>query len=239
MSIKITALSLSALCVCLLACKGSGQQGEGAVKTPEQQTASTRLDSIQKVVDQTTQTYKAMDNPTLIQKLVEQSKKQKEPFNSLAFRELKGRKDVNTDTLASLVAQLRNGDALLPLLLIRRLNDTAYLRVSVELRAGVLTDALDRSKTFNTWGLPHLYLEDAAKALIECGRSTLPALGRMLTDTRPAPVFGSQQYMEYKKYQYRLCDYALFFIEQIQGHTDFVMPVSPADRDSLIKNLKV
>ena len=221
------------LCLCLGACGGNGPQGAGTLQL--QAATKGSLDSIGRIVAQTTQTYKNMDNATLIGKLVDQSKRKREPFNSLAFRELKTRKDVNTDTLASIVTQLRNADALLPLLLIRTLSDKAYLQVPVELRASVLTDALDQSKTFNAWGLPPFYLEDAAKALIECGRSALPALERLLTNTRPAPVYGSQQYPQYK---YRLCDYALFFIERIQGHADFVLPASPEERDSLIKNLK-
>jgi hypothetical protein len=57
----------------------------------------------------------------------------------------------------------------------------------------------------------------------------------MLSDHRPAPVFGSQEAMMYERYNYRLCDYALVFLEQIEGNTKFRMPVSVADRDALIK----
>lgn len=32
-------------------------------------------------------------------------------------------------------------------------------------------------------------------------------------------------------------DYALFFLERIQGKTDFQMPLSPDDRDSLIRQI--
>jgi hypothetical protein len=35
----------------------------------------------------------------------------------------------------------------------------------------------------------------------------------MLSDMRSAPSFGGQEFMEYKRYGYRLCDYALFFPE--------------------------
>lgn len=59
----------------------------------------------------------------------------------------------------------------------------------------------------------------------------------MLSDTRPAPVFGSQEYMIYKQYRFRLCDYALFFLEEIGNNANFKMPVSPAERDALIKQL--
>jgi len=136
-----------------------------------------------------------------------------------------------------MVRETKNGNAILPLLLLRSLNERTYKALPVELRSGVLTDALQRSKTFNMWGLPHLYLEEASKALLECDKSALPALERMLSDTLRAPVYGSQVAMESIRYHYRLCDYALFFIEHLQGDTTFVMPLSPADRDALIKGI--
>jgi hypothetical protein len=106
-----------------------------------------------------------------------------------------------------------------------------------ENRAQILTDALRTSKYFNTWGLPNFKLEDASQALLEAGRSAVPDLKGMLSDTRPAPVFGSQEYMVYKRYNYRLCDYALFFLERIEGNAEFRMPVSVTDRDSEIKKM--
>jgi hypothetical protein len=193
------------------------------------------LDSLQKLATQTAQSYKNMDVPSLLTKLAEQSIAKREPFNSLAYRELKGRTDVPADSLVSLVHQSKNGNVLLPLLLLRKLHEKEYLAIPAEERAAVLTDALQNSKVFNTWGLPHLYLEDASKAMIETGKSTYPALRRMLSDTRPAPVFGSKEYMEYKRYHYRVCDYALFFLEKTEGKAVFRMPASAADRDSLIK----
>jgi hypothetical protein len=74
--------------------------------------------------------------------------------------------------------------------------------------------------------------------MLEAGTSTVPALTRMLSETRPAPLFGSQEYMEYQRYQYRLCDYALFFLEKIKGNSDFRMPLSAPDRDTLIKGMR-
>lgn len=230
--LKTAVFGLTLLCIGLAGCSSSGKN---ATLSQTQQDAKAKLESLQKEAAKTAQTYKAMDNATLLQKLVEQSKAKKEPFNSLAYRELKGRTDINTDSLVSLVHQTHNGDALLPLLLLRKLNEKAYLGISAEERAAVLTDALQNSKTFNTWGLPHLYLEDASKAVLEAGRSAYPALKRMLSDTRPAPVFGSQEYMEYQRYKYRVCDYALFFLEKIQDNKNFRIPVSVAERDSLIK----
>ena len=138
-----------------------------------------------KAAAQTAQTYHAMDNPALLSKLVEQSTAQKEPFNSLAYRELKTRSNVDSNALVALVKQNDNASGLLPLVPLRKLDSKSYQAVPVESRARILTDALQSSKNFNTWGLPHVYLEDASHAMIEAGKSTVPALTRMLSGTRP------------------------------------------------------
>jgi hypothetical protein len=229
---RIPALIL--LCVAIAGCTG---RDKGPVLTDAQNAAKSQLETQIKAAAQTKQTYHAMDNPALLNKLAEQSKAQREPFNSPAYRELKTRTDVDSSSVAALVKA--NGDAsgLLPLLLLRKLDNKSYLQVPDELRAKILTDALQSSKFFNIWGLPNFYMEDASHAMIEVGASATPALKRMLTDTRPAPVFGGQEYMVYKQYKYRLCDYALLFLEKIGGNTSFRMPVSVADRDSLIKQM--
>jgi hypothetical protein len=234
---RISLFALTTLCLGFAACSGSQEKNTNPALSPAQQTAKNQLVSLQQLAAQTAQTYKNMDVPSLLNKLAEQSAAKKEPFNSLAYRELKGRTDIPADSLLSLVNQTKSGTALLPLLLLRKLHEKEYSAIPVQERAAVLTDALQNSKTFNTWGLPHLYLEDASKAMIESGQSAAPALKRMLSDTRPAPVFGSKEYMEYKRYQYRLCDYALFFLEKIQANADFKMSQSPADRDAIIKGL--
>jgi hypothetical protein len=232
LKMKVFALTLSAICVA-----SCGRGGTDADKAKAQESGRAQLESMQKIAAQTAQTYKDMDNDALLKKLVEQSTARREPFNSLAYRELSGRKDVNTGALASTVSDTNNGNALLPLLLLRKLNNKAYLNLPAELRANVLTDALRTSKFFNTWGLPHGFLEDASKAMLETGSSAIPALRQMLSDTRPAPFFGGQVAMEAQRYQYRVCDYALFFLEKLQGNANFVMPLSVAERDALIRDM--
>jgi hypothetical protein len=225
------------LTVVYIALAGCASRDKSGTLTDDQNNAKTRLESQMKDAAQTKQTYHAMDTSALLSKLMEQSKAQREPFNSLAYRELKGRSDVDSKSLVALVRDNGNGGGLLPLLLLRQLDNKSYLQVPVELRAKILTDSLQSSKYFNVWGLPNFYLEDASHAMIEAGKSATPALKRMLSDTRPAPVFGSQEYMIYKQYNYRLCDYALFFLEKIRDNANFRMPVSVADRDSLIKQM--
>ena len=61
------------------------------------------------------------------------------------------------------------------------------MEVIAETRAKVLTDALQQSKNFNTWGVAGVDPEDASNAMIEAGRSAVPALKHMLGETRPAP----------------------------------------------------
>ena len=219
----------------LISCNGNGQQG---ALTEGQGQAKQKIDSLQKVASQTARSYKDMDNPTLLNKLMEQSKQKKEPFNSLAYRELQTRTNVDPEALSALIRDSKNADALLPLLLLRKLNNAAYLRLPMQLRIGTLTDALNKSKYFNTWGIPPFYLQDASRAMLELDTTAFPALRRMLADTRPAPVFGSKEYMIYQRYQYRLCDYALFFLKNLQGNRNFAMPPTPAGRDSLISALR-
>ena len=228
-----TAYVLMLICIGLSGC--ARNDNSAPQLTADQSAAKTRLEQQRLKAAQTAQTYHAMDNPTLLSHLVEQSKSLKEPFNSLAYRELKMRTDIDPKALSGLVGENQNAGGVLPLLLLRRLNHQAYLAVPAETRAKVLTGALQASKTFNTWGLPGFYLEEASDAMIETGRSTVPALKRMLDDTRPAPLFGSKEYMLSQQLKYRLCDYALFFIRRIGGDEQFKLPATPEERDALIK----
>jgi hypothetical protein len=220
------------LSACLAGCTS---QEKTPPLTADQSAAKTKLEEQMKEAARTAQTYHAMDNATLLNRLVEQSKAQREPFNSLAYRELKTRTDVDPNALTALVRQNQNAGGLLPLLLLRKLHNQVYTSLPAETRAKVLTDALQTSKTFNTWGLPGFYLEDASYAMIEAGRSAVPVLKRMLSETRPAPLFGSKEYMLSQQLKYRLCDYALFFLKRIEGDTQFRLPATPAERDTLIK----
>jgi len=224
------------LCAAISGCTTSTDRGNAPL-TEVQNKAKTQLESQMRQAAQTRETYHAMNNDALLEKLMEQGKAQREPFNSPAYRELKDRRDVDSKTLVTLVKENNNSSGLLPLLLLRKLDEKSYLGLPSELRAKILTNALERSKYFNVWGLPNFYLEDASRAMIETGKSAVPALKRILSDMRPAPVFGSQEAMVYQQYKYRLCDYALFFLEQIAGKRDFRMPVSPAERDVVIKEM--
>ena len=221
------------LCMCLAGCES--KEKTTPPLTADQSEAKSRLEAQMKEAAQTARTYHEMDNAALLNHLAEQSKALREPFNSLAYRELKTRTDVDPKVLTAVVKDNQNAGGLLPLLLLRKLDNKAYMEVTAETRAQVLTDALQQSKNFNTWGLPGVYLEDASNAMIEVGRSAVPGLKRMLGETRPAPLFGSKEYMLAQHYKYRMCDYALFFLKRIEGDAEFKLPEASAERDALVK----
>jgi hypothetical protein len=222
------------LCICSPGCTRNEKTGG---LTAEQSVVKSRLERQMQESARTAQTYHAMDNATLLNHLLEQSKAQREPFNSLAYRELKTRTTVDSTALAALVKANQGADGLLPLLLLRKLDNKAYLDIPVETRVRVLTDALQSSKTFNTWGLPGAYLEDGSYALIEAGPAAVPRLRQMLGDTRLAPLFGSKEHMLALEHKYRLCDYALFFLRRIHGDVQFTLPRTTEERDTLIKQV--
>ena len=205
-------------------------------KINAEQAASSKntYDSLRHLAALTADRYKAMNEAELLEKLSEQGKKKKEPFNSLAYRELSGRTNLDINQIVALIDSGKNADDLLPLLLIRKLDSIRYRKISPVTRSAILTDALATSVTFNTWGLPHSYLEDASRAMLECDSFPSAALRKMLYQKKEAPVFGSKEFVEWRRFHYRLCDYALFFLEAIRHNTAFIMPVTPEQRDSII-----
>jgi hypothetical protein len=176
--------------------------------------------------------YKALQLPELVRRLEADSARDVEPFNSLAYREAITRgATVGKELSTSLKAP--NRTSFFTLMAVRKLNREAYGSVDAKLKAAILVDALRASKHFNTWGLPHLYWEDSAKAIVELGQTAAEPLKSLLQDKRPAPVWGSEEVMEYQKYQYRVSDYAWALLMQIEGKK-VEIPTDPAQRDRLI-----
>jgi hypothetical protein len=188
------------------------------------------LQDAQKKREARTQALKAMDVPHLALELEADSKKGVEPFNSLAFAEMISRKDV-AGTLAPAITKPDRA-SLLGLLALRKIGPDNYRQLSADLRVNILIDALKSSEHFNTWGMPHLSWEEGAKAIIEEGRAADKQLTALLTDKRPAPVWGSEGYLEYQRYQYRVCDYAWALLNEIKGQK-VQIPEDPAARDRL------
>lgn len=176
--------------------------------------------------------YSSMTVSELVKKLEDDGVKNIEPFNSLAYREIVSRGAKIGRELKALV-KASNRTSFLTLLALRTSDKEVYFTIDPTLRSKILIDALKESKYFNTWGIPHLYWEEGAKAIIELGDIAIESLEVLLKDKREAPVWGSEEVMEYKKYKYRVCDYAWALIMEIKGEK-VKIPEDPTKRDVII-----
>jgi hypothetical protein len=179
--------------------------------------------------------YKAMQVSELVGRLEVDSKRDIEPFNSPAYREAVSRGPAAGEALASFI-NTNDKSSFLSLIAIRKVNKNAYDSVDGKIKAAILVDALRASKYFNTWGLPHSYWESSAKAIIELGDVAVEPLMNLLQDRRAAPVWGSEEALEYKKYKYRVNDYAWALLMEIKGRK-IQIPVDPKKRDQMISDV--
>ena len=178
----------------------------------------------------------AMTVKQLTEQLSKESVKGLEPFNSMAYKELTSRKSVAIDTIQNAIIKNANRSSLLSLLAVRKLSQPVYQKLDAQVKTSVYVDALRNAKTFNTFGLPHSKWEEAAQAIIEAGPVTIRGLEALLTDSRPAPMWGSEDYMEYKLYNYRVKDYAYALIIASQKG-QLQLSKDTAERDKLIDAL--
>jgi hypothetical protein len=174
---------------------------------------------------------KAMDVVSLSKELAVDSAAGREPFNSLVFAETVSRGEASGPALAGTIVG-GGRSSLLALLALKQINGKAYSGLEPAMRVSILVDALRTSKYFNTWGLPHVRWEAAARALIEEGPAAQRPLRELLTDKRDAPVWGVEDFAEYQQYRYRVCDYAWALLNEIGGRK-VVIPEDPAARDRL------
>ena len=174
----------------------------------------------------------AMKIEELAAELRKDSEKGREPFNSTSYKELVSRGDKAAVELKPIVADGEKISFLL-LLALRQIDEKVYQEVDAALRVTTLVDALKSSKYFNTWGLPHLYWEDAAKAIIEEREAAQGPLRRLFVDQRKAPMWGSDEVVEYENYRYRVCDYAWALSMSISG-VKVEIPADPKERDVMI-----
>lgn len=219
----------------LSACKGLTGQSTGnsnRVEKPEIVNQRTSiLEQAQQKREARTKELKAMDVPRLAGELAQESTKGMEPFNSMTFTEMVSRGRDGADALAPLITK-PDRSSLLSLLALRKMNKERYQQLKPELRVAILTNSLKTQTYFNTFGMPQASWEDAAKAIIEEGRGAEKPLIEMLSDHRPAPVWGSEQFMEYQRYKFRVSDYAWALLNEIRGQKVEV-PTDPAARDRL------
>lgn len=198
---------------------------------PEIQKQLQLMDEMKVKRDNRTKELKEMDVPTLINALSAESQRGLEPFNSMAYKETISRKD---NALQELSAVLAKKPFFLGLLALREINPDEYKKLQSELRVMSLVETLVNAKFFNAFGVPHLYWEQAANAIIEEGDVAKKYLVPLLTHTREAPVWGSEGTIINSTYKYRVCDYAWKMLLDIEQQ-DIQIPEDPARRDALIK----
>lgn len=193
------------------------------------------LNDAQKKRENRQKQVKAMDTAQLANELAEESAKGREPFNSIAFAETVSRGENGAIVLGPLLTK-RDRTSLLGLLALRQMSEEHYKALVPELRVRVLVETLRTSKHFNSWGLPHLRWEYAANALIAEGAAAERTVLPLLEDKRDAPVWGSEEFAEYQRYRYRVCDYAWAILKEIRKEK-ISIPESPTERDRLIQEL--
>ncbi len=220
------------LLVLVLAAAGCGSQSQAVAPNVDPAQQMKDLDS--KLANRQA-ALKAMTVPELAVELSNDSKAGAEPWNSLPYQEAARRgESVAKDLAATLEATDRS--SFLGLLAVRAVSQPTYELLASSFRIEVLVSSLQTSRYFNAWGLPHLYWEEPAKAIIAEGERAIPSLMKLLSDAEPAPMWGEDEVVESATYKYRVEDYALALIRAIRGDTG-ALPVDPAERDKLIAQL--
>ncbi len=175
---------------------------------------------------------KGMKLADIYDRLRSESTKGVEQYNSLTYEEIISRGSNIAPELKSLILKSDTA-SLLPLIALREIDIKTYNTLEKGLRIRTLVNSLGTSNSFNVWGIPHLYWESAAKAIIDEGNDAVGPLKELLRDKRPAPVWGSEEAMEYEKYKYRVCDYAMALINDI-SQTKAAIPENSEERDKMI-----
>lgn len=225
-SIAITAAILGGMLLCGCAPQKTGPEGTSASDR------ATQLNQLQQKRQDFESSLKAMSNDKLVLSLAPDAAKAREPFNSAAYREIVSRGSAAAPALKS---QLKSDDrtSLLALLALRQVDPATYRTLQPAYRVSVLVDALKNAKYFNVFGIPNMYWEEAAKAIIDEGPAASEPLTALLRDTRLAPVFGSEGASINQQYHYRVCDYAWALLSEIR-HQKVTLAATPAERDKQI-----
>jgi len=183
-----------------------------------------------------TRELERMNAPQLAAELTRESLEGIAPFNSFAYKAVVKKPDLAIPLARLLTAPEQS--SFLGLLALREINRTEYQKLSAAFRVSVLVDALKHTKYFNAWGLPNLRWHEAAEALIAEKDAARPALVPLLqtTGSRNAPVLGLKSHDVYEEYQYRVSDYALALLNDINRERK-ILPVERILRDRLINEL--
>jgi hypothetical protein len=230
--IYLTTLTLLMLMIASISCqpKDASQTG-GGDDGAKQDTLGVKAETLR---NNWQTKLKGMNIKELHQQLCKESMEGMEPFNSMALKETVSREKNSFDELSTQLEKTRS--SLLSLMALREIDNIKYKVLPDSLKASILLDALKNAKTYNTFGLPHVRWEAAARAIIEIGDAGRKGLMELLKDTRPAPVWGSEDYSEYVHYQYRVCDYA-YALLTAKGAEPVNLPEKSEARDRMIQSL--
>ncbi len=224
-------ISLAFLCGAL-----SITTGCKSVKPFKARTFKERIESSREEGARRDDAFRRMPAANLLHELERESLMGVEPFNSRAYREAVRRgADIGRQLRDSIDAFDRS--ELLTLLALRKADAVQYATIDPARRVQILVDSLKNGIFYNVWGIPHLYWEDAARALIAEGQRAVPALEALFDDKREAPVWGDEEVMVSRAYRYRVRDYAWALIREIQGAPIADMPRDPERRDRLINRM--
>lgn len=230
------------MCLVMAACGRAGAQSTdltpvGPVADPPAKVADllARLEEAQVERERVQAELAELSVPELVERLDADSQAGLEPFNSLAFREVELRGEAISIELAEVIGA-QGRPSFLGILALRDVNESAYRATDAELVVDILLDNLGSVEFFNAWGLPHLYWDVAALALIEQGSTAIRSLEGLLGDERPAPVYGSEEAIESERFGYRVKDYAFALILAIR-HQELDLPTDPGERDALIEDM--
>ncbi|MEE9128783.1 MAG: hypothetical protein V3T84_02105 [Phycisphaerales bacterium] len=197
-------------------------------------TMEQRVESSRRIGQQRAEELKQMSVAELDADLEADSQRGREPFNSLAYKEVVGRGE-NAGPDLFRVIQAADRSEHLSLLALREVDRERYDALDAGLRSAILLDALSSSLAFNVWGIPHLYWEASADSLI-AERAAVPGLVQLLGDKRPAPVWGDEEATIARMYNYRVCDYAWAMLQAMRGEIHRAnVPRDVPSRDRLIE----
>ena len=105
------------------------------------------------------------------------------------------------------------------------------------LLAPVYADALRHAELANIWGMPGELDGPAGQHLVALGAGAAVALAPLLNDARPVIYGGSEEATIGNSYQYRVKDFAAFFIHRIGG-SPYSLRKPPRERDAEIERLR-
>jgi hypothetical protein len=176
---------------------------------------------------------------TVLDQLVADSRRHITIMESAALQNLK-LQPADAQALASYAQSHSDETAYHVLVALRRADGPEYQQIPARTRAAILCGALATQVYLNDWGYldpNEPYDGEAARLLLEQGDAAKPCLIRLLDDTRPAPLFGSEEATMSRTFQYRRRDFAYRYLSQILGMKPVFDP-DPTRRDAEIAQLK-